>query len=103
MSDLLHYPSWREKVVYPQEGLEPQVLFEDDRVRVVLAGLRPGQRIPPHPEVRAVFHCLDGQGWMMVGGRRLEFNAGATVIVPGGVARGVEADSRLAFLAVRLP
>ena len=97
-----HYPDWAQKVVYSPEGPRPQPLYQDEKVKVVVAGLEAGQAIPPHPEVQAVFHCLQGTGWMVVNGERLSFDAGATVVVPPGASRGVEAESRLAFLAVRL-
>jgi quercetin dioxygenase-like cupin family protein len=102
VGELSHCADWREKVVYSSQGPRPQLLFQDEKVKVVVAGLEAGQRIPPHPEVQGVFHCLEGTGWIVVDGERLPFDAGATAIVPQGASRGVEAESRLAFLAVRL-
>lgn len=58
--------------------------------------------IPPHPESLGIFHFLEGAGWMTVAGERLAIEAGATVIVPDGVARGLEAKTRLAFMATRV-
>jgi hypothetical protein len=40
---------------------------------------------------------------MIVGEERFVVHAGATVIVPDGATRGIEAETQLAFLAVRLP
>jgi quercetin dioxygenase-like cupin family protein len=102
MEAAVSYPDWREKVVFSAEGPSPQVLMANDKAKVVVAGLQEGQRIPPHPEVLGVFHCLEGTGWMTVDGERLPFNAGATVIVPAGASRGVEAETQLVFLAVRV-
>ncbi len=102
VNDVISSLDWREQVVYSPEGPRPVVLTQNEKAKVVLAGLEPGQVIPPRPEVYGVFHCLEGQGWMEVDGERLPFNAGATVIVPEGGARGVEAETRLAFLAVRI-
>ncbi len=100
--EVVHCRDWREKVIFSAEGPRPQLVHQDEKVKVVVAGLEAGQKIPPHPEVEGVFHCLEGTGWMVVGGERLPFNTGAIVVVPEGAARGVEAETRLAFLAVRL-
>ena len=98
----MFYPEWQEKVTYSDDGPEPAVLMEDDRLKVVLAGLKPGQKIPPHPEAQAVYHILEGSGWMVVDDERLRVKAGSTVITPAGALRGVEAGTRLAFLATRI-
>jgi quercetin dioxygenase-like cupin family protein len=96
------YPRWSEMVTFSAEGPQPQVLLADERLKVVVAGLLPGQLIPPHPESLGVFHILEGNGWMTVAGERLAIEAGATVTVPDGVARGLEAQTQLAFMAIRV-
>ena len=102
MAKAVSYPDWRKKVAFSEEGPNPQVLLANDKVKVVLAGLREGQMIPPHPETQGVFQCLEGTGWMTVDGERIPFNGGATVIVPSGASRGIEAETQLVFLAVRV-
>jgi|SRR5450756_2509391 quercetin dioxygenase-like cupin family protein len=101
-SGAVSYPNWREKVVFSPEGPSPQVLLVDEKAKVVVAGLQAGQSIPPHPETLGVFHCLEGTGWMTVDGERIPFNSGAIVVAPAGTSRGVEAETQLAFLAVRV-
>ncbi len=39
---------------------------------------------------------------MLVDGARVQVVAGSTVITPEGARRGVEAETRLAFLAARI-
>lgn len=102
MFKTLLVPDWREKVVYSAEGPRPQVLLETDSIKVVVAGLEAGVKIPPHPEKQGVYHFLEGTGWMIVDGERLSVAAGATVLVPPGATRSVEAETRLSFLAVRV-
>ena len=94
--------NWKEKVVYSAAGPQPQILLENEKLKVLIAGLEPGQVIPPHPESWAVYHFLDGTGWMRVDGERFAVGPGATVITPAGTARGIEAETRLAFLATRV-
>ncbi len=95
-------PDWREKVVYSAEGPKPQILVESEGFRVVLGGLEPGAKIPLHPEGLGVYHFLEGTGWMLVDDERLHVGPGATVITPAGARRGMEAETRLAFLAARI-
>ena len=103
MSQNIFFPDWRELVVYPEKGAQPKVLVETDQYKSVIAGLSVGSGMPPHPEGPAIFHFLEGSGQMMVGENSFTVDAGATVIVPDGDLRGIEAKTRLAFLAVRLP
>ena len=96
------FPDWRDKVVYSDEGPQPQILMVDDKVKIIVAGLEPGQKIPEHAEAAAMYHFLDGNGWMLVDGERLAVGPGATIVMPAGATRGMEAQTRLAFLAVRI-
>ncbi|HBY99626.1 MAG: hypothetical protein M5U01_07150 [Ardenticatenaceae bacterium] len=92
------YPDWREKVAFSSEGPNPQALMETDKLKVVLVGMEAGQKIPVHPMPPAVYHFLDGSGWMTVNEERFAVGPGATVVTPAGATRGIEAETRLAFL-----
>jgi quercetin dioxygenase-like cupin family protein len=96
------FPDWKEKVVFAQDGPKPQVLEENDRLKVVIAGLESGQRIPEHPESLGMYHILEGRGRMVVDGEWFPITKGATVITPQGASRGMEADTRLVFIATRV-
>jgi quercetin dioxygenase-like cupin family protein len=102
MGQKLLHPDWEDLVVYSENGAQPQTLAEFDRVKVVVGGLQAGQTIPPHPEGVGVYHFVEGRGWMTVNGERFPVQPGATVIVPAGGERGLEAETRLAFLATRV-
>jgi len=39
MTGTMFYPNWKEKVVYPAEGAEPQVLEENEKFKMVVGGL----------------------------------------------------------------
>jgi quercetin dioxygenase-like cupin family protein len=97
-----NYPNWQEKVVYSPAGPQPQVLMVNDKVKVIMAGLELGQKIPEHSEATSVYHFLEGNGWMLVDGERLAVSSGATIVMPHGTVRGMEAETRLAFLATRI-
>ena len=102
MTQTTLFPDWREKVVYSADGPQPQILMANDKVKVIVAGLEPGQKIPEHAEKSAMYHFLSGSGWMLVDGQRLAVTAGATVVMPDGSVRGMEAATRMAFLATRI-
>ena len=89
---------WEEKVVFSSNGLQPQPLLEDDKVKMVLVGVEPGQHIPPHPAPSAVYYFIEGNGWMTVDGTRIEIEPGVIIRTPDGAQRGVEAETRLVFL-----
>jgi quercetin dioxygenase-like cupin family protein len=102
MTQAVLYPNWRDKVVYSAEGPQPQPLLVSEKVKIIVAGLEPGQLIPAHPEAAAMYHFLEGDGWMIVNEARLPVTQGATVVMPAGTVRGIEAETRLAFLATRI-
>lgn len=96
------FPDWRAKVVFAAGGPQPQLLHEDNKVKVVVAGLEPGGQIPAHPGDFGVYHFLEGAGQMRVGEATFDVQPGATVIVPAGATRSMIAHTRLAFIAVRV-
>ena len=102
MEPMTFVPDWRELVTYAAPGPQPTLLRDDADVRVLLAGLEAGGRAPAHPERLAVYHVLEGRGSMVVDDDRFALEPGVTVIAPRGSRRGIEAETRLAFLAVRV-
>ena len=98
----LVYPDWKAKVVYSTSGPQPQVLVENEKTKVIVAGLMAGQKIPVHPESLGVYYFLEGVGTMIVDGERLAIAPGVIIITPAGAQRGIEADTALAFLATRV-
>jgi quercetin dioxygenase-like cupin family protein len=102
MQEHEHFPDWRRLVTYAAPGPAPTLLRDDDEARVLVAGLEPGGRIPVHPERLGIYHVLQGQGVMVVDEARYPLASGTTVIAPRGSRRGIEAETRLAFLAVRV-
>ncbi len=93
---------WRDKVLFSAEGPSPQIVVENERLKVIVSGLEAGQKIPPHPDALAVYHFLKGTGWMSVDDRRYRVGPGATVITPPGSRRSIEAEDALVFLGVRI-
>ncbi len=101
MSQAKLYPNWQEAIVFSADGPQPQKLLETETLTAVLVGLEAGQKLPPHPAPAATYHFLEGSGWMIVDDSRLAVQPGATVVVPDGASRSVEAETQLAFLGMR--
>jgi quercetin dioxygenase-like cupin family protein len=102
MNQTIFFPNWRDKVIFSAPGPQPQVLVEDGPVKVVVVGLEPGGRIPVHPGDFGVYHFLEGAGQMAVENETFAVQAGATVVIPAGAPRGMTAQTRIAFIAVRV-
>ena len=102
MTETTLYPNWKDQIVYGTEEPQPHVLLANEKVKALMAGLAPGAKIPEHAEAQALYHFLEGTGWMTVDGERLPVSAGATIVMPEGAVRGLEAETQLAFIAVRI-
>lgn len=97
-----YYPNPIEKVTFSVDGPQPQQLFAEGPVKVIVAGLQAGQKIPVHPEGLSTFHFLEGKGVMIVDGERMPVGPGTVIIAEHGASRGMEAESQLTFVAVRI-
>ena len=93
------YSSWQELVTYDDNGPKHAELLKTKTYNAVLVGLNAGQKIPPHSAPDASYHFLEGTGWMITDGERIAVTQGATIVVPAGTYRGIEAETRLAVLA----
>jgi quercetin dioxygenase-like cupin family protein len=101
MSPIHH--DYKTEVRYSSEGPLPRVWLSGPGLKVVLIGLEPGQQAGPHAGPAAVYHILEGSGWATIGETRESIGPGATIVAEDGVVRGIEAETRLAFLGTRVP
>jgi quercetin dioxygenase-like cupin family protein len=97
-----YYPKPLEKIVFSPDGPKPQSLFTEGQVKIIVVGLQAGQTIPVHPEGLALFQFLEGSGVMIVDGERLLVEPGTVIIAQDGAPRGIEAETELKFMAVRI-
>lgn len=98
MSEVKNVEDWTSVVEYSPSGPKHHVLADTDSYRAVLVGIEAGGKIPPHPSTDATYHFLEGTGLMIVDGERYPISAGSTMVVPANAERGMEAETRLAFL-----
>ena len=98
----LHLADSQALARFGEFGPQPQFLLDSQRLKVLVAGLTPGQEIPSHAESLAMYHILTGAGTMTVNGDQLTVSPGSTVIVLDGATRGLRADTQLIFLAAKV-
>jgi quercetin dioxygenase-like cupin family protein len=85
--------------VFSADGPQPRFLLDTPQLKVLVAGLEPGAQIPVHPAAAAMYHFLEGEGLMTIGDETVGVKPGVTVVVPAGEKRGMNARTRLLFLA----
>ncbi len=102
MTTFINVADAREAANYSASGPKPNILFENEQIKVIAAGLEAGQAIPEHPEALGVYYILEGRGQMTVDGEHFEVGPGAAVVTPAGSTRGLVAATRLSFLATRI-
>jgi quercetin dioxygenase-like cupin family protein len=95
------YADVKAQAVFGERGPQPQFLVDEANFKVILSGLEPGQQIPVHPESLAMYHFLVGTGTMTVDDEHCPITPGATVITPAGARRGMQAETRVIFLAAK--
>lgn len=98
MTEVKFLSDWKSIIEYSPDGPKHHVLADTNSYRAVLVGVDAGGKIPPHPSTDATYHFLEGSGWMIVDGERYPVSAGTTIVVPAKAERGIEAETRLAFL-----
>lgn len=97
----VHFTDTASLARFGDYGPQPQFLIDSEHFKALVAGLAPGQQIPPHPEALALYYFLSGSGVMIIDGNELPVAAGSTVIALAGVARGIRAETPLIFLAAK--
>ncbi|MCZ2127560.1 MAG: cupin domain-containing protein [Anaerolineales bacterium] len=97
----LYFLDTKSKAVFAPDGPKPQFIFDAPAFKALVVGLEAGQQIPPHPAGSAMYHFLEGEGVMTVDDETFAVQAGATVIAPNGAKRGINAKTRIVFLAAK--
>jgi quercetin dioxygenase-like cupin family protein len=94
----------KNAATFKPERFNPVVLAENQRVKVILVCLEPGQFIPVHsPQVDMALVILEGEGMLVAGEREEAARPGVVAFVPAGENRGLKAQTRLVALHVVTP
>ncbi len=97
----IYFIDTKSKAVFSAEGPKPQFIFDTPTFKALVVGLEAGQQIPLHPAESAMYHFLEGEGLMTVDEESFAVKPGATVIAPNGAKRGINAKTRIIFLAAK--
>jgi quercetin dioxygenase-like cupin family protein len=97
----IYFVDTKALAVFAANGPKPHFLVELSNFKALVVGLEAGQQIPLHSDESAIYHFLEGSGVMTVGDETFAIHPGATVFTPAGVARGINARTRLIFLGVK--
>ncbi len=96
--------SYQSVVAFRPDRFTPVPVAENERARVLLVCLEPGQFIPVHrPGVDLTLVVLEGEGRLVTGDREGAARPGVIAFVPAGEARGLKATTRLVALTVVTP
>jgi quercetin dioxygenase-like cupin family protein len=96
--------TYQTAAVFRPDRFNPVILAENERTKVILVCLEPGQFIPVHrPQVDVAFVILEGEGMLVAGEREEAVRAGVVAFVPAGEDRGLKAETRLLALHVVTP
>ena len=102
MSDTIpgmYFSDTKAKAVFSAGGPAPQFLIDTPKFKALVVGLEAGQQVPVHSAEAALYHFLEGFGLMTVDDEAFEIKPGVTVIAPSGARRGINARTRIVFLA----
>ena len=98
----IFYADTQAQAAFSETDPQPRFLLDSEPFKVLVAGLEAGQQIPNHPESASMYHFLEGAGTMTVDDQVFSVGPGATVIALAGAKRGMQADTRLVFLAAKV-
>jgi quercetin dioxygenase-like cupin family protein len=97
----IYVSNTKARAVFAVDGPKPQFLLDTPQFKALVVGLGPGQQIPLHLGEAAMYHFIEGEGLMTVGDETFVIQPGATVLVPAGAPRGMNAKTRVVFLGAK--
>jgi quercetin dioxygenase-like cupin family protein len=102
MFETTYFLDCKDAIRTSADGPHPATLFEQEKIKLVVAGLEAGQSIPPHKESLGIYHFISGEGVMTVDDVPFNVRQGSTIVAPNGAERGISAQKDLSFLGTRI-
>lgn len=96
---VIYFSETKSKAVFAADGPKPQFLIDTPQFKALVVGLEAGQQIPVHPGEAAMYHFVEGEGLVTVDEETFAIRPGVTIVAPSGARRGMNARTRLVFLA----
>lgn len=93
-----------ERISFLPDGPKKELLFDSEKMRVILFNLEKGQEIPPHTSTSEVLmYVVKGRGQFFVGDDVEEVEEGSLVVCKPEESHGMSATDRMTVLAVVAP
>lgn len=103
MNDVVFTDFEKEKE-YNETRFNPKVIYETDKVKIILGYFKAGQFIPVHkPSINLVLYIIEGKGEVIASSKKYNVKAGDLIIVPEGEDRGIKAQTNLTMLHIVSP
>lgn len=94
----------KEHIEFSKEKYVSKILFDSDKVRVVLFCLEKGQELPLHTvKPQVVMLVISGKGLFIVGDKMYEVKPDSVAICESLEAHGMKADEQMVVLASIVP
>lgn len=87
-------------------GIAGRQLIDLPDIHIMNLVLNPGERVPDHvTPVDVLFHVIEGQGTVRIGGETANVEAGEIIVSPAKIPHGLQAseDSKLSVLVMKTP
>ena len=93
-----------EHIEFSKEKYISKILFDSDKVRMVLFCLEKGQEVPSHTvKPQVVMLVISGTGLFTVGNKSYKVKQDSVAICESMEAHGIKADERMVVLAYIIP
>lgn len=93
-----------EHIEFSEEKYVSKILFDSDKVRIVLFCLKKGQEVPPHTaKPQVVMQVISGNGSFMVGNQTYKVKPDSVAICESMEAHGIKAEEPMVVLTSIIP
>lgn len=94
----------KDYVEFSKEKYVSKILYDCDKVRMVLFCLEKGQEVHPHTvKPQVIMLVISGEGSLIVGNKTYAVKPDSVVVCESMEAHGIKADDRMVVLASIVP
>lgn len=95
---------FKGQVEFSKEKYVSKILFDCDKVRLVLFCLEKGQEVPPHTvKPQVIMQVISGKGSFTVGNQTHTVKPDSIAVCESMEAHGIKADEQMVVLASIIP
>lgn len=92
------------QIEFSKEKYISKILFDCDKVRLVLFCLEKGQEVPPHTvKPQVIMYVISGRGTFTVGDHTYSVKSDSAAVCESMEAHGIKADEQMVVLASIIP